>query len=60
MPRPSSTPKKCGRLPAPDVAYAALLGLAFAHATNSGHVFAPLAGPAAMANWNVAPLAGGG
>ena len=47
MPRPSSTPKKCGRLPAPEVAYDALPGFAFAHAAKSAQVFAPLAGPAA-------------
>ena len=48
--RLNMTPKKCGRLPAPDVAYAALSGFALAPATNSGHVLAPLAGPAAIAN----------
>ena len=57
MPLPSSTPKKCGRLPAPDVAYEALPGFAFAQATNSLQFFAPDCGPAAIANWNVAPMA---
>src|SRR5204863_9785621 len=51
--RLSSTPKKWGRLPAPDVAYDDRPGLALAHATYSGHVFAPDCGPAAIANWNV-------
>jgi hypothetical protein len=55
MSRDNSTPTKCGRLPAADVAYDAFVGFAFAHATNSAHVFAPLPGPAASANWNVAP-----
>jgi hypothetical protein len=55
MSRDNSTPTKCGRLPAADVAYDAFVGFAFAHATNSAHVFAPLCGPAASANWNVAP-----
>ena len=36
---------KCGRLPAADVAYDAFVGFAFAQATNSPHVFAPLCGP---------------
>ena len=55
MSRDSSTPTKCGRLPAADVAYDAFAGFALAQTTNSAHVFAPLAGPAASANWNVAP-----
>src|SRR5438067_1160583 len=54
--RPSITPKKCGRLPAPEVAYDDLPGFAFAHTTDSVHVFAPDCGPAATANWNVEPM----
>src|SRR5438874_10100941 len=54
--RPSITPKKCGRLPAPDVAYDDFPGFAFAHTTYSVHVFAPDCGPAATANWNVEPM----
>src|SRR5438128_8760771 len=54
--RLSSTPKKWGRLPAPDVAYDDRPGLALAHATYSDQVFAPDCGPAAIANWNVDPM----
>jgi hypothetical protein len=42
--RESNTPRKCGRLPAPDVAYDAFAGFARTQATYSFQVFAPLAG----------------